>query len=73
MLINVPVSFLHALTDEEISMLLQGPLAEMVIMIDPSLYPKYITSDSKGVVLLYVKKTRPCMAYSNQPSYSIRN
>ena len=54
-LIDVIGAFLHALTDEEIIMLLWGPLAEMMVIIDLFLRCKYITYDSKGVVLFYVK------------------
>ena len=53
--IDVPGAFLHAKTDEEILMLLKGPLAEMMAMVKPQLYRKYVTYDSKGEAILYVK------------------
>ena len=36
--IDLPGAFLHALNDEEIIMVLEGPLAEMMAMVDPKLY-----------------------------------
>ena len=36
-IIDIPGAFLHALTDEEIYMLLHGPLAELMVMVDPYL------------------------------------
>ena len=53
--IDVPGAFLHAKTDEEILILLKGPLAEMMAMVKPQLYRKYVTYDSKGEAILYVK------------------
>ena len=53
--IDIPGAFLHAMTDEEIIMLLRGPLAEMMVMINPQLYRKYVTQDGKGEAVLYVK------------------
>ena len=52
MSIDVPEDFLHALTDEEIILILWDPLAEMMVMIDPSLYRKYVTYGSKEMALL---------------------
>ena len=53
--IDIPGAFLHAMTDEEIIMLLRGPLAEMMVMMNPQLYRKYVTQDRKGGSILYVK------------------
>ena len=53
-IIDIPSAFLHALTDEEIYMLLRGPIAELMVMVDPSWYYQYITYNSKGQALLYV-------------------
>lgn len=36
-IIDLPGAFLHALNDEEIVMVLKGPLAKMMAMVDPSL------------------------------------
>ena len=48
-------AFWHALTDEDVLMLLEGPLAELMVKVGPSLYRKYVTTNSKGKSQLYVK------------------
>jgi hypothetical protein len=55
MILDIPGAFLHALTKDEIIMLLRGPLAETMVLIDPERYRPYITYDKKGVPILYVK------------------
>ena len=45
---DVPTRSLHAVTDKDIFMRLEGRLAEMMVKVDPSLYRKYITTGSKG-------------------------
>ena len=57
-IIDIPGEFLHALTDEDIYMLLPSTLAELTVMVDPSLYHQYITYNSKGQALLYVKMNK---------------
>ncbi|KAL7509413.1 hypothetical protein ACHAXN_008345, partial [Cyclotella atomus] len=52
---DIPGAFLHAETDEDVIMMLKGRLAELMVTIDPSLYRKYITVDSKGEAVLYVQ------------------
>ena len=52
---DIPGAFLHAETDEEVYMMLKGRLAELMVMVDPALYRKYITVNSKGESVLYVK------------------
>ena len=42
-IIDIPGAFLHALTDEEIYMLIRGPLEELMVMVDPYFYRHYIT------------------------------
>ena len=39
-------------------MLLRGPLSETMIMVDPVLYKDFITYDSKGQALMYVKMNK---------------
>ena len=53
--IDILGAFLHTKTDEDIVMLLRGKLAELVASVEPKLYCKYVTYDSKGEPLLYVK------------------
>ena len=51
----MPGAFLHTKIDKDGIMLLEGPLAELVVQVEPYLYRKYITTNSKGKPLLYVK------------------
>ena len=46
---------MHTQTNKYVIMVLEGPLAEMMVQADPSLYRKYITTNSKGKPLLYVE------------------
>ena len=48
-------AFLHAKTDEDVIMMLKGRLAELMVMVEPSLYRKYVTTDSKGEPILFVQ------------------
>ena len=57
-IIDIPGAFLHALTDEESYMILCGPLAELMAMIEPSLYCQYITHNSKDQALFYMKTNK---------------
>jgi hypothetical protein len=50
---DIPGAYLHTKTDEDVIMVLEGPLAELMVKVAPSLYRKYITTNSKGKALLY--------------------
>jgi hypothetical protein len=52
---DIPGAFLHADVEEDITMVLKGRLAELMVQVMPNLYRKYITVDRKGTVILYVK------------------
>jgi hypothetical protein len=52
---DIPGAYLHTETNEDVIMVLEGPLAELMVKVVPSLYRKYITTNSKGKALLYVK------------------
>ena len=52
---DIPSAFLHAETDEDVVMRLEGRLAELMVKVEPSLYRKYITTTSKGKPILWVK------------------
>ena len=58
MSIDLPGAFLHTMNDEEIFMLLKGPLAELMVLVSPKLYRPYVTYDSKGVPLMYVRMNK---------------
>ena len=51
----MPTVFLHAETDKDVVMRLEGRLAELMVKVDPSLYRKYITTGSKGKPIPYEK------------------
>ena len=53
--LDLPGAYLHAENDEHITMLLKGKLAELLLQVDPSLYRKYVITNSKGEPMLYVK------------------
>jgi hypothetical protein len=52
---DIPGAFLHADSDDDITMVLKGRLAELMVQVAPNLYWKYITVDRKGTAILYVK------------------
>jgi hypothetical protein len=52
---DIPGAFLHADSDEDITMILKGRLAELMVQVAPNLYRKYISIDRKGTAVLYVK------------------
>ena len=53
--IDVANAFLQSHNDKTVLMLLRGKLAEMMVMIDPSLYREHITYSNKGIPMLYVR------------------
>ena len=55
--IDLPVAFLHAkLEDEdEVIMVMQGHLAELMVMTEPKVYMKYVTINKRGQTVLYIK------------------
>jgi hypothetical protein len=52
---DIPGGFLNADIDEDITMVLKGRLAELMVQVAPNLYRKYITVDRKGTAILYAK------------------
>ena len=52
---DIPGAFFHADSDEDITMILKGKLAELMVQVTPTLYRKYISVDRKGTAILYVK------------------
>jgi hypothetical protein len=49
---NIPGVFLHAESDKDITMVLKGRLAELMVQVALNLYRKYITVDRKGTAIL---------------------
>jgi hypothetical protein len=52
---GIPSTFLHTDSDKDITMIMKGRLAELMVQIMPNLYRKYISLDKKGMAILYVK------------------
>jgi hypothetical protein len=52
---DIPSAFLHADSDEYITMILKGRLTELMVQVAPNLYREYISVDRKGMAILYVK------------------
>jgi hypothetical protein len=48
-------TFLHADSDKDITMILKGRLAELMVQVTPNLYRKYISVDRKGMAIFYLK------------------
>eukprot|EP00804_Cyclotella_cryptica_P024335 CCRYP_015328-RA/>CCRYP_015328-RA protein AED:0.38 eAED:0.07 QI:0/0/0/0.66/0.5/0.33/3/0/529 len=53
--IDLPGAFLHTLTDEKVIMVLRGELCELMCLVEPKLYRKYVCKDKKGHPVLYVE------------------
>ncbi len=51
---NILGAFLHAYSDEDITMILKGRLAELMVQVTPNLYRKYISVDRNCATILYV-------------------
>ena len=58
-IIYIHGEYLHTYVDkhgeQRIIMLFKGKLAELMTMVDPNLYQKYVTYDNKGNAILYVE------------------
>ncbi len=52
---DIPGAFLHADSDEDITMILKGRLTELMVQVVPNLYRKYISVDREGTAILYLK------------------
>jgi hypothetical protein len=52
---DIPGAFLQADSDEDITMILNGPLVELMVQVAPNLYRKYITVNRKNTPILCIK------------------
>jgi hypothetical protein len=52
---DIPGAFIHADSDEDITMVLKGRLAKLMVQVAPNLYRKYILVDKRNTPILYVK------------------
>eukprot|EP00804_Cyclotella_cryptica_P030821 CCRYP_015076-RE/>CCRYP_015076-RE protein AED:0.49 eAED:0.25 QI:0/-1/0/1/-1/1/1/0/834 len=53
--IDLPGAFLHTLTDEKVIMVLRRELCELMCLVEPKLYRKYVCKDKRGQPVLYVE------------------
>jgi hypothetical protein len=53
--LDIPGAFLHAVSNEDTTMILKGRLAELMVQVARNMYRKYISVDRKGTAVLYVK------------------
>ena len=56
--VDIPGAFMHADMDELVHMRLSGPMAELLVRVDPNKYRKYVAQDKKGNAVLYVELTK---------------
>jgi hypothetical protein len=52
---DISGAFLHTGSDGDITTILKGRLAELMVQVAPNLYRIYITVEKKGMAILYVK------------------
>ena len=52
---DIPGAFLHADSGEDVTMILKGKLAELMVQVVPTLYRKYIMVDKRNKPILYVR------------------
>ena len=58
MIIDISGAFLHALTKNEVSVLLRGPLTETLVLIDPEQYHPHIIYNKMEVPMLGVSTNK---------------
>jgi hypothetical protein len=56
---DIPGAFLHADRDEDMTMVLKGCLAELMVQVAPNHYCKYVTVNKRNTPILYVKLAPP--------------
>ena len=58
MTIDCPGAFLRACASDPVLMRLRGPRVEALVLIDPGLYRKHVTTDKGGEPILYVRMNK---------------
>jgi hypothetical protein len=56
--VDIPGAFMHADMDKLVHMRLSGPIAELLVRVDPAMYRKYVVNDKKVNDTLYVELTK---------------
>lgn len=52
---DLPGAFLNTVTDKLVFMVLKGELCELMVRVNPKIYRRYVTKDSKGKPIMYVQ------------------
>jgi len=56
--VDIPGAFMHSDMDELVHMKLDGPMAELLVRVDPEKYKKFVTKDHHGKDVIYVELTK---------------
>ena len=56
--VDIPGAFMHSDMDELVHMKLDGPMAELLVRVDPKKYERFITKDHNGKEVIYVELTK---------------
>ena len=65
-IVDLPGAFLYAENDQDVIMFMRGRLAELMTMIAPQMYRKYVTIE-KGQKVLYVKVQKSLYGFEVNP------
>ena len=60
---DIPGAVLHVDVDEDITMVLKGRLAELMVQVAPNLYKKYIKVGRKGRPHFMSRCRKPCIDF----------
>ena len=52
---DLPETFLHADNNDEVMMTMKGKLVELMVMVAPQIYQKYIVRNKQDEPVLYMK------------------
>jgi hypothetical protein len=70
---DIPSAFLHTALDKDITMILKGRLAKLMVPVAPNLERKYISVNRKGTVVLYVKMQKAIYALLRSALFFYKN
>jgi len=56
--VDIPGAFMHSDMDELVHMKLDGPMAKLLVCVDPKKYERFITKDHNGKEVIYIGLTK---------------
>jgi hypothetical protein len=79
--VDIPGAFMHSNMDELVHVRLSGPMATLLVRVDPEKYRKFVVKDKTGNATIYVELTKAlygtCQAalllYKNLSSFLVTN